>query len=88
MALSELPDFPPVRFLWNASHPDVPLHCFLRIRREPVFRILQLGRRGEVVDVTVEHGEAGRGRGIRCSFVLRRDAEWRLKVDIAKPTAK
>ena len=39
VALAERPDFPPSRYLWNASHPDVPLHCFLRMRREPVFRI-------------------------------------------------
>ncbi len=86
VALSEVPDFPPARYLWNASHPDVPLHCFLRMRREPVFRIIQLGRRGDVVDVTVEHGEAGRGRGIRRGFVLRRDDRWRLLVVKAQPT--
>ena len=88
VALSEVPDFPPVRYLWNASHPDVPLHCFLRMRREPVFRIVQLGRRGDVVDVTVEYGEAARGRGTRRGFVLRRDDQWRLKVDAAKTTAR
>ena len=86
VALSEVPDFPPARYLWNASHPDVPLHCFLRMRREPVFRIIQLGRRGDVVDVTVEHGEAGRGRGLRRGFVLRRDDRWRLLVVKAQPT--
>lgn len=87
VALSEVPDFPPARYLWNASHPDVPLHCFLRMLREPVFRIIQLGRRGEVVHVTVEHGEGGRGRGTRRGFVLRRDAEWRLVVESAVATA-
>ena len=86
VALSEVPDFPPARYLWNASHPDVPLHCFLRMRREPVFRILQLGRRGDVVDVTVEHGASGRGRGTRRRFVLRRDERWRLVVEKAQPT--
>lgn len=85
-ALAEVPDFPPARYLWNASHPDVPLHCFLRMRREPVFRIIQLGRRGDAVDVTVEHGDAGRGRGTRHRFVLLRDAQWRLVVETADPT--
>ncbi len=80
VALAEVPDFPPVRHLWNAGHPDVPLHCFLRIRREPVFRILQLGQRENRVQVLVEHGEAGRGRGLRRSFILRRDDRWRLRV--------
>jgi hypothetical protein len=80
VALSELKDFPPVRHLWNADHPDVPLHCFLRMRREPVFRILQLTRREEVIELKIEHGEAKRGRGTRETFVLRRDERWRLRV--------
>ncbi len=81
VALSELADFPPVRHLWNADHPDVPLHCFLRMRREPVFRILQLTRRDEVIELKVEHGDAKRGRGTRETFILRRDEQWRLRVD-------
>lgn len=80
VALSEVRDFPPARYLWNASHPDVPLHCFLRIRREPVFRIARLARREQYVDIIVEHGAAGRGRGTRQTLTLRRDAQWRLKV--------
>jgi|GEM_PF-881343 hypothetical protein len=27
------------RFLWNASHPHIPLHTFFRIRRQPTLRI-------------------------------------------------
>jgi hypothetical protein len=81
VALSELVDFPPARHLWNADHPDVPLHCFLRIRREPVFRILQLSRRDELLDLKIEHGNAKRGRGTRDTFILRRDERWRLRVE-------
>jgi hypothetical protein len=80
VALSELPDFPPASYLWNASHPDVPLHCFLRIRREPVFRITRLVTRDQGVELIVEHGAAGRGRGTRQILMLRRDTQWRLKV--------
>jgi hypothetical protein len=80
VALSEQEDFPPARLLWNASHHDVPLHCFLRIRREPVFRIARLVKQGECVELIVEHGAAGRGKATRQTFVLRRDAQWRLKV--------
>lgn len=79
VALSEMPDFPPVRHLWNADHPDVPLHCFLRMRREPVFRILQLTRRDEVIELKVEHGDVKRGTGTKAAFILRRDAQWRLR---------
>ena len=80
VALSEVPDFPPARYLWNASHPDVPLHCFLRIRREPVFRIARLVKLDQCVELIVEHGAVGRGRGTRQTFMLRRDTHWRLKV--------
>ncbi len=80
VALSEVPDFPPARYLWNASHPDVPLHCFLRIRREPVFRIARLVKHEQSVELIVEHGAAGRGRGTRQILTLRRDSQWRLKV--------
>lgn len=81
VALAELEDFPPARYLWNADHPDVPLHCFLRMRREPVFRIVQIKRRDEMIEVRVEHGDSRRGRGTRETFILRRDERWRLRVE-------
>lgn len=81
VALSEVTNFPPCRFLWNASHPDLPLHCFLRMRREPVFRILSLeSKAGEILVVT-EHGEAAKGKATRRSFRLKRDGFWKLKVE-------
>lgn len=79
VALADVPDFPPVKYLWNASHPDVPLHCFLRIRREPVFRILRIEAKGGEFLVLVEHGLAAKGKGERKSFLLKRDAGWRLR---------
>lgn len=78
-ALADVADFPPARHLWNAAHPDVPLHCFLRMRREPVFRILSLEVLAGVIRVGVEHGEAARGKGTRLTFVLKRDNLWKLK---------
>ena len=83
VALSEVPDFPPSRYLWNAGHPDVPLHCFLRIRREPVLRILGITHRSEEIEVLLEYGEAGRGKGTRRRFLLMRDAQWHLQAEIA-----
>lgn len=83
VALAEVPDFPPVRFLWNAAHPDVPLHCFLRIRKEPVFRILDLKSKSGEIHVLVEHGDGAKGKGTRRSFVLRRDPSWKLRVEAA-----
>jgi hypothetical protein len=81
-ALAEVPDFPPVRNLWNAAHPDVPLHCFLRIRREPVFRILSLESKAGEIRVLIEHGEAARGKGTRREFLLKRDDSWKLRVEL------
>ena len=83
VALAEVPDFPPARYLWNAAHPDVPLHCFLRMRREPVFRILKIARQSDVIELWVEHGDAGRGRATHRMFRLKRDDRWRLRVEVA-----
>jgi hypothetical protein len=80
VALSEAAEFPPCRLLWNASHPDIPLHCFLRIRREPVFRILSLESKAGEILVLTEFGEAARGKGTRRLFQLKRDGFWKLKV--------
>jgi hypothetical protein len=81
IGLAELPDFPPVRHLWNAAHPDVPLHCFLRIRREPVFRIASLTPKPGGIIVIIEHGPAGRGKATRQTFLLARDANWKLRAE-------
>lgn len=80
-ALADIPEFPPVRHLWNSAHSDVPLHCFFRIRREPVFRILSISARPDGFQVMIEHGEAARGKGTRRSFILKRDGHWRLKAE-------
>jgi hypothetical protein len=77
VALADVPDFPPARYLWNAAHPDVPLHCFFRIRREPVFRILHMEAMSGEFRVLVEYGEAAKGKGTRRSFHLKRDANWK-----------
>ncbi len=79
-ALADVPGFPPARYLWNAGHPDVPLHCFLRIRREPVFRILSIETKAGCIQVRTEHGEAAKGKGTHQTFFLNRDESWKLKV--------
>lgn len=81
IALGGVPDFPPVRHLWNAAHPDVPLHCFLRVRREPVFRILEMVHKSDTIEVLIEHGQSGRGRGTRQRFLLKRDDSWHLRAE-------
>ena len=80
VAIAAVPGFEPSRRLWNAAHPDVPLHCFLRMRREPVFRINNVDHQPEEISVVVEHGGAGRGQASKRCFVLRRDERWNLRV--------
>ncbi len=80
-ALGELTDFPPARHLWNASHPDVPLHCFLRIRREPVFRILHLEVVSGEVRVLIEYGENAKGKGTRKTFLITRGGDWKMRAE-------
>ena len=80
VALAELEDFPPSRYLWNASHLDVPLYCFLRMRREPVFRISSIQQMGQEVVVEVEHGSSARGKATVRKFLLRRDGLFKLRV--------
>jgi hypothetical protein len=79
-ALADAEDFPPSRLLWNASHPDVPLHCFFRIRREPVFFLIAVERRGERIFVETRHGLAGKGKGEARRFTLQRGPDWKLRI--------
>lgn len=83
VALAGVADFPPARYLWNADHPDVPLHCFLRMRREPVFRILGLEPRADAIELLVEYGASKRGMGTRRKFILKRDQHWNLQAETA-----
>lgn len=81
-ALAKSERFPPAMLLWNASHPDVPLHCFIRMKREPVFRILKFRSEGNNVEIEVEYGRAGSPGGLKVeSFFLTRDRHWNLRVE-------
>lgn len=79
-ALADVPDFQPAKRLWNAAHLDVPVHCFLRIRREPVFRLVRIDGNSGNFRVSVEHGLAARGKATQQHFTLERDASWKLRV--------
>jgi hypothetical protein len=80
--LAEAPDFPPSSLLWNAIHWDVPLACFLRMRREPVFRVVKIEEQGRLgVRVEVEHGSARKREAMREEFVLRRHWQGHLVVE-------
>lgn len=78
VAIADVPDFPPARYLWNAGHADVPLHCFFRMRRDPVFRILSLEMKSGEIRVMVEYGDAAKKKQ-RKTLLLNRDEEWKLR---------
>jgi hypothetical protein len=79
-ALSEVEDFPPAHLLWNALHLDVPLHCFTRIRRAPVFRVLSMQISGSWLVVVTEHGPLAKQLRTRRKFMLQRNALGKLRV--------
>jgi hypothetical protein len=79
-ALSEVEDFPPAHLLWNALHVDVPLHCFVRIRRVPVFRVVSMEESGSWLVVETEHGPLSKRQVVRRKFMLQRNAARRLRV--------
>ncbi|WP_035615434.1 hypothetical protein [Haloferula sp. BvORR071] len=69
-ALADVPDFLPAQWLWNAHHPDVPLFCFLRLRKEPIFRLSNVVNDAGIVTVTVEYGASDKHETTREQFVL------------------
>lgn len=82
VALSEVPDFPPAERLWNASHPDLPLHSYLRMRRRPVFWIVSIHRESATaLRCLTEHGgDDADEKPVRSTWRLERDAAWCLRV--------
>ncbi len=72
-ALAEMEHFPPSDLLWNANHRDVPLHCFFRLRREPVFRLIKIEMQPITVNVLLEHGRAAKRHTTRQEVQLMRD---------------
>jgi hypothetical protein len=72
-ALADLEDFPPASHLWNAAHRHVPLHCFFRPGKEPVFHVLELNTSRQRARIVVEYGEAVRSRSVREEVLLQRD---------------
>jgi len=78
--LARMEGFPPTKLLWNASHAHVPLHCFFRTKREPVFRVLKLVNDGAVVRIEIEYGVRYPKAVHREAIVLKRDERWQLQV--------
>lgn len=68
-ALSRIPDFEPARYLWNALHPDVPLHVFFRLRSRPRFILRKIENRHGHLYAEVEY-DSDAGDGIRETYLL------------------
>ena len=81
-ALADIENFPPADLLWNAGHPDVPLHCFFRLRREPVFRLIRLTMDPLGVKVIIEHGRSSKRQTTRQEIQLLRDRFGNLSADV------
>tara|TARA_R110000850_G_scaffold202967_8_gene329077 strand:+ start:779 stop:1240 length:462 start_codon:yes stop_codon:yes gene_type:complete len=79
-ALGRIDEFPPAQILWNASHTDVPLHCFIRSRIEPVFRITKLSIEPMKIEVAVEYGPNDKRKSIKETVILQRNATLELEL--------
>ncbi|MFT4175109.1 MAG: hypothetical protein QM627_00500 [Luteolibacter sp.] len=78
VALSGMREEPFAAYLWNASHPDLPLYSFLRMRREPVLRVVEMEESRQRLSVKVEFGPAKRGKTRSEVYHFVRDAAWKL----------
>jgi hypothetical protein len=79
-ALSEVPDFPLAHWLWNADHEHLPLYCFLRTRKEPIFRVLKLVSQPWLLMLSVEYGSAEKGQATKEKFTFARERFGKLTV--------
>ncbi len=63
------------------DYRDVPLYCFLRMRSEPVFRVLRFERERMATSIVVEYGANKKKLATREEFRFRRDRHARLVVE-------
>ncbi|MGB1874095.1 MAG: hypothetical protein ACPHNY_03815 [Akkermansiaceae bacterium] len=75
ISLSQLDDFPPANYLWNADQRETPIYSMLRERRAPVLRFKEVQIHRLSAKVTIEYGSLKRRNRTRETIQLRRD--WR-----------
>ena len=80
-ALMDEERFPPARWLWNASHAHIPLHCFFRTRGTPLLRFLEMTVHPQNITVLVEHGGTETLAPAKERFFLRRNRQRILLVE-------
>jgi len=86
IALGQIEGFPPAQILWNAGHSDVPLHCFIRSKIEPVFRIKRMDVEPMEITLDVEYGAHDKKKTARETIVLERDAMLTLSLRERNPS--
>jgi hypothetical protein len=80
-ALMDEERFPPARWLWNAAHPHIPVHCFFRTRGTPMMRFLEMTVHPQSATVLIEHGGSETLPPTRERFHLRRNRQRTLLVE-------
>jgi hypothetical protein len=76
-ALADIPQFPPAALIWNADHELVPLECFFRMRRAPLFIVHQMHVEPQQILVHLEHGAKQATQ--REEICLRRNRQGKLQ---------
>ena len=79
-AMAELEDFPPSAYLWNADHWDVALHCFIRSKNAPVFRIRETLIKSQRAVILIEHGGGKKKDTLRERVSFERNWQGEMKV--------
>jgi len=80
VVLGRIEGFPPAQLLWNAGHPDMPLHCFFRTRHEPVFRIVKMQVAPMKIRIQIEYGAHKPRDTTREEILLQRDSRMNLEL--------
>jgi len=73
MALSLLDNFPPATYLWNADQLETPMYCFLREKRQPVLRFIEVQITRMTAHLTIEYGNLKRKERLQERIVMRRN---------------
>lgn len=82
VALSQMPHFPPCLLLWNAAHTHVPLYCFFRLKRPPLFLIRMMRCRDARIELEIEYSgdDSGNAKTIREQLLLERGRKWDFQI--------
>lgn len=81
--LATLQDFPPANLLWNAAHSHVPLFCFFRLKRAPLFLIRTMRWRNARMELEVEYSTKDHQRKVE-QFLLERGRRWDFQITSRK----